>query len=82
VLAAKDHIPVGAGILTGLKGQPADPEMVRKQVEMVRDRRFAGFSFFFYETLMSMLQEEAEKTAFQALLPESEERPFVEHPAA
>ncbi|MGC9526934.1 MAG: glycoside hydrolase family 10 protein [Limnospira sp.] len=82
VLAAKGHIPVGVGILSGLKDKPVAPEMVRKQIEIVRDRRLAGFSFFFYESLMSLLQEEDEKTAFQALMQESADRPFVELPAA
>ncbi|MEB3882995.1 family 10 glycosylhydrolase [Lyngbya sp. CCY1209] len=78
VLVSKGLIPTGLGILTGLQDKPIPPEMVRKQIEIVRDRRFAGFSFFYYESLMSMLQEETEKTAFQALLPTSTERPFLE----
>ncbi|MFP4134607.1 MAG: glycoside hydrolase family 10 protein [Halothece sp.] len=48
---AKAHIPVAVGILSGLKDNPTPIEMVSEQVKAVRDRDFAGVSFFFYESL-------------------------------
>jgi uncharacterized lipoprotein YddW (UPF0748 family) len=51
VLEARSHIPVGIGILTGLKHQLAAMEQIQAQVNTVRDRQFAGVSFFFYESL-------------------------------
>jgi uncharacterized lipoprotein YddW (UPF0748 family) len=48
---AKAHIPVGVGILTGLKNRRVEMGQIAEQVNTVRDRQFAGVSFFFYETL-------------------------------
>jgi len=54
VQLAKQHIPVSIGILTGLKDQPVSIAQIEAQVEAVRDRQFAGLSFFFYESLWNM----------------------------
>ncbi|MBI4784695.1 MAG: family 10 glycosylhydrolase [Oscillatoriophycideae cyanobacterium NC_groundwater_1537_Pr4_S-0.65um_50_18] len=54
VLAAKQHIPVSIGILTGLKDLPVSIDQVEAQVASVRDRQFAGISFFFYESLWNL----------------------------
>jgi uncharacterized lipoprotein YddW (UPF0748 family) len=51
ILAAQSHIPVGVGILTGLRNRAVPMTQIREQVQATRDRRFAGVSFFFYETL-------------------------------
>ena len=51
VLLAKAHIPVGVGILAGLKNRSVSMNQIRDQIKLVRDRQFAGVSFFFYETL-------------------------------
>jgi uncharacterized lipoprotein YddW (UPF0748 family) len=48
---AKQHIPVSIGILTGLKNRLTPIAQIADQVERVRDRQFAGISFFFYESL-------------------------------
>jgi uncharacterized lipoprotein YddW (UPF0748 family) len=48
---ARTHIPVSVGILTGLKNNPMDMTLIADQVRTVRDRQFAGVSFFFYESL-------------------------------
>ncbi len=54
VQVAKQHIPVSIGILTGLKDQPVPIAQIADQVKRVRDRQFAGISFFFYESLWNL----------------------------
>ncbi|MGA7952089.1 MAG: glycoside hydrolase family 10 protein [Gloeobacterales cyanobacterium] len=51
VIDARSHIPVGIGILQGLKNNPISVDVVQKQVWAVRQRGFSGMSFFFYESL-------------------------------
>ncbi|NCJ05465.1 family 10 glycosylhydrolase [Synechococcales cyanobacterium C] len=63
VKMAQEHIPVSIGILSGLKNRPMPPDLVRQQIQVARDRNFAGVSFFFYETLAP--HEPALKTLFQ-----------------
>jgi uncharacterized lipoprotein YddW (UPF0748 family) len=46
-----EQTPVSIGILTGLRVLPVETQQVIQQVRMTRDRRYAGMSFFFYETL-------------------------------
>lgn len=80
VIAARDHIPVAIGILTGLKGRPSPMTTVRDQVQAVRDRGFAGVSFFFYETLWNGGTETVNerKQVFQTLFAKAVERPDTE----
>ena len=47
----RSHIPLGIGILTGLRNRPVAMDLIAEQVRTVRDRQLAGVSFFFYETL-------------------------------
>ena len=51
--AARKHIPVGIGILTGLKNRSIPIEQIQNQVAIVRNLGFSGVSFFFYESLWS-----------------------------
>ena len=51
VIEARSHIPVGVGILQGLKNNPVPVAEIQKQVWAVRQRGFSGMSFFFYESL-------------------------------
>ncbi|MFM2430121.1 MAG: hypothetical protein RLZZ511_1334 [Cyanobacteriota bacterium] len=69
VKAARQHIPVTVGVLSGLRAKPIPMQQIQTQVQMVRDRRFAGMSFFFYETLWNMTAETADqrKMGFQAI---------------
>jgi uncharacterized lipoprotein YddW (UPF0748 family) len=62
-------LPVGIGILTGLRIRNVDMKQIASQVKATRDRKFHGFSFFFYETLGNR------DDAFQALLPVPASRP-------
>ncbi|MBD2360445.1 glycoside hydrolase family 10 protein [Anabaena minutissima FACHB-250] len=57
VKAAQKHIPVSIGILSGLKNRSVPMQQIRTQVQKVRDRNFAGISFFFYETLWNLSKE-------------------------
>jgi uncharacterized lipoprotein YddW (UPF0748 family) len=76
---AQSHIPVGIGILSGLKNKGIPLSQIQKQVEAVRQRKFAGVSFFFYETLWNIGTEPANQrqTAFSLLFPMPSKAPEV-----
>jgi uncharacterized lipoprotein YddW (UPF0748 family) len=57
VQSASKHIPVGIGILSGLKPKAIPMSQIQKQVAAVRDRGLGGVSFFFYETLWNLTKE-------------------------
>ncbi|MTJ53172.1 glycoside hydrolase family 10 protein [Anabaena sp. UHCC 0253] len=57
VKLAQSHIPVSIGILSGLKNRTVPMSQITTQIEKVRERKFAGVSFFFYETLWKLSQE-------------------------
>nr|WP_042341414.1 glycoside hydrolase family 10 protein [Calothrix sp. PCC 7507] len=61
VKAAQRHIPVSVGILAGLKGRSIPIQQIQTQVQKVRDRRFAGVSFFFYESLWNISKEKPQE---------------------
>jgi uncharacterized lipoprotein YddW (UPF0748 family) len=77
VQAAKSHIPVAIAILTGLKDLPVSIRQVEEQVWAVRDRQFAGVSFFFYETLWNLTTEDRldRRAVFQRLFETIATRP-------
>ncbi len=79
VQLAKSHIPVGVGILTGLKGRSIPLTQIQEQVKATRDRNLAGVSFFFYESLSNWAVEKpAEReAAFKRLFPAPVERPNI-----
>lgn len=54
---ARSHIPTGVGVLSGLRGRSVPIAVIEDQVEAVRDRGYAGVSFFFYETLWNLSSE-------------------------
>ncbi|MEL6488385.1 MAG: glycoside hydrolase family 10 protein [Cyanobacteria bacterium J06621_3] len=69
---ARGHIPTSVGILSGLRARSVPMERIAEQVEAVRDRNFAGVSFFFYETLWSLSEEgstEERQSALQDIFP-------------
>lgn len=49
--AARRHIPTAVGVLSGLKGRSVSMDWIQEQVSAIRDRSYAGVSFFFYESL-------------------------------
>ncbi|CDN12312.1 hypothetical protein RintRC_4793 [Richelia intracellularis] len=61
VKAAKSHIPVSIGILTGLKAKFVSMEQIQAQIKQARERNFSGVSFFFYETLWNLTKEPKQK---------------------
>lgn len=50
--AAREKIPVGIGILAGLKHRITPMSLIVEQVKAAREQGFAGVAFFFYETLI------------------------------
>ncbi|MEZ2240746.1 glycoside hydrolase family 10 protein [Microcoleus sp.] len=79
VKLAKPHIPTAIGILTGLKNNPVPLKQIQEQVQEVRKRKFAGVSFFFYESLSNWAKETPEErnTAFRTFFPTKIQRPSV-----
>jgi uncharacterized lipoprotein YddW (UPF0748 family) len=71
ITRAKRRIPVSIGILSGLKNQHVSMNWIQKQVKWIRSHKFAGVSFFFYETLLASKTESLTQrsTAFQTLFP-------------
>jgi uncharacterized lipoprotein YddW (UPF0748 family) len=71
VKAAQSHIPVSIGILSGLKDRTVPLKQIETQVQVVRDRGFAGVSFFFYETLWKLAKEKPveRQLAFRKMFP-------------
>lgn len=69
--AIRRQVPVSIGILTGLRILPVATEQIQEQVQMTRDRKYAGFSFFFYGTLSDR------DSALQNLLPQPASRPDI-----
>jgi uncharacterized lipoprotein YddW (UPF0748 family) len=59
VKLASLHIPVGIGILTGVKPKPVPMKQIQTQIAAVRKQGLAGVSFFFYETLWKLTNEPA-----------------------
>jgi len=76
---AKTHIPTAVGILSGLKGRYVPLEQIERQVQVARDRDFAGVSFFFYESLWNYATESPpqRQAAFKSLFPRVAKRPNV-----
>jgi uncharacterized lipoprotein YddW (UPF0748 family) len=78
VQTAKQKIPFAVGILTGLKNRPVPMKRIKTQVQAVRDRNFAGVSFFFYESLWQLAEEPAQhrQQTFKFLFPNPSQREF------
>lgn len=77
VQAAKKHIPVSVGILSGLKNRSVPATQIQTQVAASRERNFAGVSFFFYETLWNLSSEKSSdrQNAFKNIFPDKLKRP-------
>lgn len=74
---AQRRTPTAIGLLSGLRGRPTDVELLTQQLEAVRDRSYAGVSYFFYQSLWTPGQETAEERGnqFRASFSKSVERP-------
>lgn len=69
---ARSHIPTSVGVLSGLRGRSVPMSQITEQIEAVRDRNYAGVSFFFYETLWNLSEEgtvEERQAALQDIFP-------------
>lgn len=73
VKLASKHIPVGIGILTGVKPKPISMKQIQTQIAAVRQQGLAGVSFFFYETLWKLTNEPAvtRKDGFRQMFAQS-----------
>ena len=74
---ARSHVPTGIGILAGLKNLPVSIDHIQSQIDSVRDRGYAGVSFFFYESLWNFHSDSPEErtAGLQAAFPNSARRP-------
>ncbi|MEL6496194.1 MAG: glycoside hydrolase family 10 protein [Cyanobacteria bacterium J06623_7] len=79
ILVAQKHIPVGIGILSGLKGRNVTWNQIAEQVSISRERQYAGVSFFFYESLWNLAIESADErqAALKDLFPDRAQRSLV-----
>lgn len=59
VQAARQRIPVVIGLISGVWSDPVDNARLRDQINLVRQNRFDGVSFFYWESLMGYLAPES-----------------------
>ncbi|MCF4967087.1 glycoside hydrolase family 10 protein [Nostoc sp. CMAA1605] len=77
---AQTKIPVAIGISTGTLRNPVKITQVQGQVEAVRDRRFFGMSFFYWESLWGYISPESPQTrrkVFRELFAAKANRPLT-----
>jgi uncharacterized lipoprotein YddW (UPF0748 family) len=79
VKLASQHIPVGIGILVGVKPKPIPIKQIQAQIAAVRKEGLAGVSFFFYETLWKLTNEPVavRKDGFRQVFAKSIDRPSI-----
>jgi uncharacterized lipoprotein YddW (UPF0748 family) len=79
VKLASQRIPVGIGILTGVKPKPVPIEQIQTQIAAVRKEGLAGVSFFFYESLWKLTNEPAatRKNGFRQVFAQSVARSTI-----
>jgi uncharacterized lipoprotein YddW (UPF0748 family) len=79
VETARQHIPVGIAVLTGLKNRPTALDLIQNKVAIVRNKGFAGVSFFFYESMWNWAEEtpNQREAGFRQLFPTPVEAPDV-----
>ncbi|MBG0742627.1 glycoside hydrolase family 10 protein [Cylindrospermopsis raciborskii LB2897] len=59
VQSALKKIPVSIGISSGTLTSPVNIHSVKQKVQIVRDSRFLGFSFFYWESLWGYISPES-----------------------
>jgi uncharacterized lipoprotein YddW (UPF0748 family) len=75
---ARRKIPVSIAILTGTWNRPIAISQIEQQVKIVRDRKFSGVSFFYWETLWGYLTPDSprqRRQVFHTLFTQRAERP-------
>jgi uncharacterized lipoprotein YddW (UPF0748 family) len=80
MVSARGQIPTAIGVLSGLRNAPMANDLIKKQVEVTRQRGYAGIVFFFYETIWqagsgSVAEREARETMVRSLFPTALPRP-------
>jgi len=78
VKIAKNKIPFSIGILTGTLKTFMTIDKIQQQVKAVRDRDFAGVSFFYWETLWSYMTPDSpqeRRVEFKKMFPTAVSRP-------
>ena len=50
-LASRRRTVTSIGLLSGLRGRPTDVDLLTSQLAALRDRGYAGVSYFFYQSL-------------------------------
>ncbi|WP_293133644.1 glycoside hydrolase family 10 protein [Okeania sp. SIO3I5] len=78
VKIAKNKIPFSIGILAGTLKTFMTIEKIQQQVKAVRDRNFAGVSFFYWETLWSYMTPDSpqeRRVEFKKMFPTAVSRP-------
>ncbi|MEY3334688.1 MAG: hypothetical protein RLZZ176_2991 [Cyanobacteriota bacterium] len=56
---AMSKIPVAIGISTGTLLKPVDIDKIKEQIEIVRNQKLFGFSFFYWESLWGYIAPES-----------------------
>ena len=59
IVKAKAKIPVGVGILTGLRSKPIPMSQITSQILSSRKENLSGVAFFFYETIFNSTEPKA-----------------------
>ncbi len=80
LIAARQATPTSVGLLSGLRGRPTGIDLLTQQLEAVRDRRYAGVSYFYYQSLWVPGRETQEErnAQFQAAFAQPSDRPRPE----
>lgn len=80
-VTARHNTPTSVGLLSGLKGRPTNADLLREQLAAVRDRAYAGVSYFFYQSLWVPGKETSEEreNQFQTSFVQPAARPVSLH---
>lgn len=78
MIAARDRIAAGVGVLSGLRQSFMDSELIEAQVEETRRQGYAGVVFFFYESIWQAGNETLDRRErmVRSLFPTPRPRPF------
>jgi len=76
---ARDRIPTGIGILSGLRQDFMDSALIAEQVQTARYQGYAGVAFFFYESIWQPGRESvaAREAMVRSLFPTPKARPTL-----
>jgi uncharacterized lipoprotein YddW (UPF0748 family) len=77
LMNARSHIPTAIGVLSGLKNDSMTSALIQQQVAALRQRGYAGFAFFFYDTIWQARSESVadREVMVRSLMPSPMQRP-------